>query len=134
MELNTFYNKGRSSWFQNLSGIIILIWNEFFPPTPYKVSDKIRAYLWGSAVEIHLKDSLPIMKLYKTDLFSPLMTEFEHTGHFWSDKYTMTSSVKIFKIWFFRCICSLDINFRLELFLWWFWVHCLQFEVSYANF
>ena len=55
MELNTFYNKGRSSWFQSLSGIIILIWNEFFPPTPYKVSDKIRAYLWGSAVEIHLK-------------------------------------------------------------------------------
>ena len=44
-----------------------------------------------------LKDSLPIMKFHKTALFSPPMTEFEHPDHFWSDKYAMTSSVKIFK-------------------------------------
>ena len=37
------------------------------------------------------------MKLHKTDLFNPPMTEFELPDHFWSDKYAMTSSVKIFK-------------------------------------
>ena len=44
-----------------------------------------------------LKDSLLIMKFDKTDLFGPLMTEFELSGHFWSDKYAMTSSVEIFR-------------------------------------
>ena len=44
-----------------------------------------------------IKDSLPIMKLHKTDLYSTLMTEFELPDHFWSDKYAMTSLVKIFK-------------------------------------
>ena len=55
-----------------------------------------------------LKDSLPIMKLYKTDLFSPLMTEFELCDHFWSGKHTMTSSVKIFK----------NLNFSMYLLSW----------------
>ena len=61
-----------------------------------------------------VKDSLPIMKFHKTDLLSPLMTTFELSGHFWLDKGTMTSSVKIFKILIFRCICSMDENFRPE--------------------
>ena len=45
-----------------------------------------------------LKDSLPIIKYHKTDSFSPLVTEFELPDYFWSDKVTMTSSMKIFKI------------------------------------
>ena len=56
------------------------------------------------------------MKLHKTDLFSPIMIEFELCDHYLSDKYTMTSSVKIFKISMFRCMSSFDKNFRPELF------------------
>ena len=63
-----------------------------------------------------IKDSLPIMKLHKIDLFNPLITEFELSDHFRSDKYTMTSSVKIFKILIFGCICSLNKNFQ-EIFI-----------------
>ena len=44
------------------------------------------------------------MKLHKTDLFGPLVTEFELSEHFRSEKDTMTSSVKIFKNLIFRCI------------------------------
>ena len=44
------------------------------------------------------------------------MTEGEVPDRFYSDKHTMTSSVKIVKILFFRCICSLDENFRPEPF------------------
>ena len=69
-------------------------------------------FLWFQT----FKDSLPIMKFHKIDLFSPLMTEFEVPDHFWSDKDAVTSSVKIFKIWVFWCICSPDQNFLSELF------------------
>jgi len=57
------------------------------------------------------------MKFHKTDLFSPLMTTFELPDLFWSEKGTMTSSVKIFKILIFQYICSMDENFRPESFL-----------------
>ena len=59
------------------------------------------------SIKNQIKDSLPIMELHKTDLFCPLMAEFEVPDHFWSEKDAMTSSVKIFEIWFFRCIYSL---------------------------
>ena len=57
------------------------------------------------------------MKFHKTDLFSRLMTVFDIPGLFWSDKGTMTSSVKSFKILIFRCIYSMDENFLPESFL-----------------
>ena len=59
------------------------------------------------SIKNQIKDSLPIMELHKTDLFCPLVAEFEVPDHFWSEKDAMTSSVKIFEIWFFRCIYSL---------------------------
>ena len=37
------------------------------------------------------------MKLHITELYGPLMIEFELPDHFCSDKYAMTPSVKIFK-------------------------------------
>ena len=57
------------------------------------------------------------MKFHKTDLFSRLMTVFDIPGLFWSDKGTMTSSVKSFKILIFRCIYCMDENFLPESFL-----------------
>ena len=68
----------------------------------------------GKSFISSFKDSLPIMKMHKTDLFSHLMTEFELSENFRSEKDTMTSSVKIFKILIFRCICSVDKTFRSE--------------------
>ena len=50
------------------------------------------------------------MKLHKTDLFCPLMTEFEVPEHFWPDEDAMTSSVKIFKKLIFFGIFALPIK------------------------
>ena len=66
----------------------------FFNKTYRKSFDMMTLIEW---IKNNFKDSLPIMKLHKTDLFNPPMTEFELPDHFWSDKYAMTSSVKIFK-------------------------------------
>ena len=74
-------------------------------------------FYWLSQNKIFwLKDSLPIMKLHKIDLFSPLMTEFELSGHFWSDKDTMSHSLWRHR-WRFSKFQFLDV-FALFLFLW----------------
>ena len=49
----------------------------------------------------HFKDSLPIMKLHKTDLFSPLMTEFDLSDHFGRISMLWRHRWKFSKIEFF---------------------------------
>ena len=50
----------------------------------HRLCDIDRVLITGGGEYIDLlKDTLPIMKLHKIDLFSLIMTEFELPDHFW---------------------------------------------------